>query len=823
MAARERRPGVAALARLAACAALSACGGGAGVKGEGAPHVAAAGVEGLERRALAGRPPLVVLRREGDPKPALAAAVVVEGPPGASEALAALLERRLAKTLPRADVRADRLGYRVRVWVDGEAEIDRVLEPLRRALVEPVRPDEVPAVLELVRARRGRLLDDEAAVMLARCTGEARYGASEFEALESALASPGPLETWRQRAHGVGALALGLVGPGRYVARLEARLAASPPWPRVAPPSDPRPAPPSDPRPASGGASFVRAGREPTTRVELAWRLSDRRLAASIAEELGARPSALAARLRALPQPFALREVGVTVRAAGACLSLRAESEHTPTSMASLPEEAGAVAGLLRHEFGVLSAGARADAGALPRQLGALGDARQAAEAAAWSALSAEEPPQGREAMTSVLTLPAGDVAGRSAPAEADPERGRELARRFDESSERSLVARLRSSVDVRATIERGQGELWILLASACPLAESAAEAGTTALGATAASLAVPREGGVSVEPWVSAEGAGVVAHATYTPGETPVALAERVATAAARAVAEVEPRPDDVARARALLLGRVEERDEHVRGVLAEQLLPSHAAAWFPWGLSGALGRVSSETVRARWRRLAGGPLRMAVLAGSGPEQAAAAGRAVERWTARGDGAARCPPREEPPGPGTGRYEAQALGVRGARAYVALPVEASTPAGRAALRATLLLLGPEGGLLGRALGGVAARGEAFWLGPEPRPLLAVELRGGDEALEPAVAQVRALFERLRRGAIGPDDLARVRGPLEAARFEARATPRRRLIDRWRGADDEPSAPTLEGWRQWLGASFFDQRAAVVVVKAPGE
>ncbi|MCU0685284.1 MAG: hypothetical protein MUF34_24100 [Polyangiaceae bacterium] len=760
--------------------------------------------------------------------PALALAVAVAGPPGASEALAGLVEGRLAKALPRAGVTADRQGYRVQVLLEGEADVERALAGVRRVLFEPVRgAEEVAAVLERVRARRGHVLDDEGGLALARCTGEARYGASEFEALEAALASSGPLEAWRRRAHGVGALALGLVGPGRYAARLEARLAASPPWPRVEAPSS------SEPRPTPSGASFVRTGREPIVRVDLAFRLSDRRLAASIAEELGARPAALASRLRALPQPFVLREAGVTVRAAGACLALRAEGEHAPTSTASLPEEAGAVAGLLRHEFGVLGAGTRADAGALPRQIGAIGDARQAAEAAAWWALSAEGSPQGRsaddgsrrarEAVTSVLTLPAGDAAGHLGPAEAAPERNRELGRRFDESAERSLAARLRPSVDVRGAIERGQGELWIMLASACPLAESAAEAGTTALGATAAALAAPREGGVSVEPWVSAEGAGVVAHAIYARGETPVALAERVATAAARAIAEVEPRPDDVARARALLLGRVEERDEHVRGALAEHLLPSHAATWFPWGLSGALGRVGPETVRARWRRLSAGPLRMAVLAGSGPEQVAAAGRAVERWTARGDGAARCPPREEPPGPGAGGYEAQALGLRGARAYVALPVEASTPAGRAALRATLVLLGPEGGLLGRALGGVAAKGEAFWLGPEPRPLLAVELRGGDEALEPAVAQVRALFERLRRGAIGPDDLARVRGPLETARVEARATPRRRLLDRWRGVDDEPSAPTLEGWRQWLGASFFDERAAVVVVRAPGE
>lgn len=810
----RRQTRAAALARFVACVALSAC-GGQGATGDGRLHAArqTPTFGEPEVRAIAGHPPLAILRREGDPRPALAAAVVVEGPAGASEALAALIEGRLAKALPRASVTADRLGYRVRAAIEGEAEIDRALDSLHRALIEPVRASEMPAVLERVRARRGRVLDDEAALALARCTGEARYGASEIAALESVLGTPETLEGWRRRAHGVGALAIGVTGPERFVRRAEARLEASTPWPRVAPPRDPWP-------PQTSPEAFVRTGREPIARLDLAFRLADRKLAATIAEEIGARPSALATRLRALSQPFALREVRLSVRPAGACLSLRAESESTPSSGAKSPEEAGAVAGLLRQEVGSLAASLHPDRGALPRQIGSLGDAREAAEAAAWWALSSEGPRVAREAMASVLTLPAGGEASASVDATT---REREFARRFDEASTSALAAWARPAVEVRGAVERGQGELWVLLASSCPLVENAFEAGTTALGATAVALAAPREGGVSVEPWVSTEGAGVLAHAPAAPGESPAALAERVATAAARSLAEIEPRPDEVTRARALLLGRIEERDEHVRGALAEQLLPSHAAALFPWGLTGALGRVGPEAVRVRWRRLATGPLRLAVLAGGSPEQLRAAGRAVERWAAHGEGASRCPPREETPAAGTGRYSALALGARGARAYVALPVEASTPTARAALRATLMLLGPEGGLLGRALSGVGARGEAFLIGAQPRPLLAIELRGGEDALEGAVAQVRALFERLRQGALGAADLERVRGPLGAAWLEARSSPRRRLVDLWRGGGDERPEPTLEGWRQWLSAGFFDDRAAVVVVKAPGE
>jgi hypothetical protein len=830
-------------------------------------------------------PALAVLRREGDPRPAVGVAVAVNGPPGATEALAALVEARLGEK-PGAAVAADRRALRARAPVESEAEIVPVLRALRRALDRPVRPEELAAVLERLRARRGYVVDDEAAAALARCTGEARYTAAEFATVEASLASTRGLEAWRRQSVGASTVAFALVGPERFARRAERHLRAEPRWP-----SGPRPAGP----PAAGlvDEALVRSARTDVPRVEVARWFGERRVAASIAEELGANPSSLVTRLRALPLAFALREVNVGVGTAGACVSLGAEAERAAgaaagVAVASAPstaDDAGAAAGLLRHELGALEANAPPDDRAPGRQIAALGDAGTAAEAAAWWALSADGRGRGA-ATTSVLTLPLAD-SGRAAslagaPAErtssgpdvapgrtlgaspegpgakagASPEGPvarpggvldapgakapgasdltppgasassaevhRELERRFGEASARALAAWGRPVVDVRASVEPGQGEAWVLLASPCPPSESASDAGSTALGATAAALGAPRDGGVRVEPWVSSEGAGVLAHAPFGPGETATALAARVAEAAARALLEREPGADEVGRARALLLANVEARDEHVRGAVAEQLLPSHAGAWFPWGLAAPLGRASAEGVRGRWRRLANGPLRMAVLAGGGPEQVRAAARAVERWAARGEGAERCPPREPLAEALGGRREAIVIGARGARAYVTVPVDASTADARAALGATLALLAPEGGVLARALGGLGARGEAFLLGSEPRPQLAVELRGSDEALEGAVAQVRALFDRLRRGAVGPGDLARVRGLLREAWLAARSSPRRRLTDAWRGRAEAPVVPPLEAWRAWLASGFFDERAAVVVVKGQG-
>ncbi len=72
-----------------------------------------------------------------------------------------------------------------------------------------------------------------------------------------------------------------------------------------------------------------------------------------------------------------------------------------------------------------------------------------------------------------------------------------------------------------RVKVERGQDELWVLLASPCGVtAERSADAGISATFLTrrAASIGGPRIGSdVTLEPWFSADGVGLVAHGRRT------------------------------------------------------------------------------------------------------------------------------------------------------------------------------------------------------------------------------------------------------------------------------------------------------------------
>ena len=86
------------------------------------------------------------------------------------------------------------------------------------------------------------------------------------------------------------------------------------------------------------------------------------------------------------------------------------------------------------------------------------------------------------------------------------------------------------SEGSVLSRIEAGQGEIWMLLASPCgTTVEDSTDAGWRGLAMrTAAMVDV---GDVVLEPWVTPDGIGLLAHGARSgPAETPVAHATRVA-----------------------------------------------------------------------------------------------------------------------------------------------------------------------------------------------------------------------------------------------------------------------------------------------------
>ena len=131
-------------------------------------------------------------------------------------------------------------------------------------------------------------------------------------------------------------------------------------------------------------------------------------------------------------------------------------------------------------------------------------------------------------------------------------------------------------------------------------------------------------------------------------------------------------------------------------------------------------------------------------------------------------------------------------------------------------------LAGPEG-WLGKAVASssLGATAQARIVGGARAAALVVDIRTPESSLDAAVAQVRALFERLRQGAIGPADYERSAAQRDRWDVDASLDPRRRLVDLWR--EPRPAKtnalPTLEGWRAWAASALRDEKLVVVLAK----
>ncbi len=92
-----------------------------------------------------------------------------------------------------------------------------------------------------------------------------------------------------------------------------------------------------------------------------------------------------------------------------------------------------------------------------------------------------------------------------------------------------------RAPIETRLRAEPGQSELWLLLGSPCgTLAESNDNAGQSALALTMAAHATSAD--VALEPWITPDAVGLLAHAPRRALESATEQAERVARALARA-----------------------------------------------------------------------------------------------------------------------------------------------------------------------------------------------------------------------------------------------------------------------------------------------
>jgi hypothetical protein len=377
-------------------------------------------------------------------------------------------------------------------------------------------------------------------------------------------------------------------------------------------------------------------------------------------------------------------------------------------------------------------------------------------------------------------------------------------------------------SVELRHAVEPGQGQFWMLLATPCGTgAEDGTSAGSLALALHAAALGHDAQQGVSLEPWLSVDGMGLLAHSgPVTPYESPAAQAERIAEVLVRAVLSAGPPAEDIAQSRETLLAGLPSGPAPGVALALRQTTANHPSYLDARGTWASLTAISARGAQLERERFVRSKLRLASLGTQDEAQLAAAERRLLALLGSvAAGAVECPPRglvASVPG----KYEIDAAGVRDADAVVAIPLPASPGGPSEEARWTEWLMNRPGGWLQQALQrpGLVSTARARAVGGGAAAALIIEVHAVDDKHDEAVAQVRGLLGRLRAGAATAGDVQLAREHVAQGDAARRLNPRGRLIDLWSGvARPEASLETLHRLHR---VAFEAGREVVVVTKA---
>ncbi len=763
-----------------------------GCHGEGTPKVPLVpGGQGprLAERALAERPKLVLVPREGNP--AGAVAFVVESDAGslAAAVTSAFVAARLeARGVRGVSSRPHALGFSLSMLVADAKQAARFESALEASLAQAPRAGE-PALKAAATAAAALatlpvLGAAQSAVTscsgeLARPAGEPRWGPTA-----TGLAT---LSGWLRAARSGRASAFGAVGPASVLTGIEASLERGPDWPDGPEPTDTWPA--AD----ALGVNFTPGAAR---HLSVAVRVESAALAVGAAEELAATESMLTARLAALRPPWRLERASASSRARGACIRL----DLTPPAGDPGPNPPDVAHALAVASQELDAALATPASTALERAVLAPKDPRDAAAAAAWSALTKRVRPGARRRLAAYVTSPAEqplDLAGAVA-------------------RERAFAAR--PSVELLVRSERGQARILALLGSACGTAlESDADAGEAALVVTALASGAPRDG-VTFSPYVTTGGLGLLVEAARRPGESSGAQAVRLGRALGARLAALHPSPTEVAAVREALLHTIGAHERPGFFAALGATTRGHSSWLEPRGTPGGLESAPAGGFEAALARFLSHPLRLAVLANDDGAQADTVRKAVEQLLRPVRGTVtRCPNRP-PPTPETSELTLLAEPDEQGKTIMSVPFPPARGRLPREARASVLLLNGPRGWLAESLTDLSASASATALGGPEAAALVIEVLATAGSEQAALTRILALLDRLAAGTIPARDAAVARQTLEQQDAEARLDPRVRLVELFQGQTD---AGPLDVKR--LAAFFASLRreSAVVVTVAP--
>jgi hypothetical protein len=747
---------------LSGCGAFNATGPGSSGSSQGPTP----GRARVERREVDHHPPINVLVRLGDPMPAVAFASAHDAGSVASVAVSALILARLqAHGIADVVSSPSEGGVQLAVLCADAAAAQAFIARVTAALATPIaeRDDALPLIAQHLAALRSRAFTGRAEANVADCSGDLGQlpGAPQLDV--HAPAGRAELEKYRVFAFAARSSAFAALGSQEFVDAAANALGKVADWPNGDAADDAWP---------NADATDV-DGADGARRLSVALRVSEADAALSAVHGLGGSEAALSARLHGFLPGFTLERVAFQARPRGACV--RVDLGLPRGDPAPTLKEAAQAASIVSEELRAAMASGEPRR-ALDENVIEPSDPRQAAARAAWGALSGRQEP-GAERRFVALAVHPGERAAFA-----------NFASALSDFETRPA----RAPLETRLRAEPGQGELWLLAGSPCgTLGESNDDAGQSALALTLAAHEPTDD--VKLEPWLTADAVGLLAHAARKPGEAPLQQAERVARALGRALTERDASGDALATAQSELFAAVGGAPRPAYARLLDALSPDHVAWLEPRGTFGSLAQANRDSVAARGRDLLRGPLRVAVLGNQDDAQASAAARALERWLA--------PFRDDP-------RRCQATAERAARAgeialsipndsnaesaYLALPFPSRLKFEREAEALALTLNAPSG--LAQALGAAQldASARASIIGGGRMAALLIEIHASDENAHTATLEVRRTLERIIQTPLSNDELGAAQRAGEQRALGASLDPRRRIVDLWRGSEPQP-------------------------------
>lgn len=741
-----------------------------------------------------GRPRLTLVRREGDPQSAIAIEVRGEG---LSLALVgALIGSRLGATgFTGVEVHVGLRYARVRALTSvlGDVTAERV----DASWSAPVGSADLPALQQALEAYGARPVEDTAVSLPSTCLDRPTRPLSYLPPAKESLVSVAEVARVELARHD--RLSVGVVGMAGAEAFATA-FRARPVLPVGAPLTLPSPSDAPTLTFAAQDRVLVTASALPRAHVGA--------LIAVLSDPAGA----LSLRLRAVDD-LGLVSVRGAAHAEGGCVVIEvAPPPSKEWSESRALAQAATAVDIARQEVALaVDAVHTSEEAAANAAIAGGGDPRDAADRAAWWAFPSTTP----KAFVTTPTFVAGPgaLAGgtKLTPEIALPP----LVPKWIAALDRARIAGARAELELKARSEAGQGQVVALLASTCGAGhEGLGDAGVGALAVQALAAAfVPDpfkasvSAGVTLEPWPTAGGLGLLAHAAPKEGESTEALAHRVGDALARAFLAT-PLPREAflaARNETLaLLSAPPKGGDLVMSALGS-LAPAHPSWLDPRGTLEAVAKASPELADLRLATLRRGPLRLAVV---GPEIAAGkVARAAERWVPRRAGESRTCPVQDPGMLPKGLVHART--VKGGTGFaIAVPIDDGLRDAGPLLAALLQAkLEPE-------LSAFVTKVEVRFLRGVGRHALVVLALAADANVDPAVARTRTLLDKIRSGGFGDDDVGLADKSVKAAALTRALDPRARAVDVWLGADKPVDAAAV---RKAAGLVLVEERHQLVI------